>query len=465
VLVEVGDSVEEGQALVELDISEWEEQIEVLESSLIAAERKLDTEKLDLIQAQINLQTAESNLDAIEEVQEVRDAIEDTEYDLEIAQVMLQHATVSGSSWDVLNYWRNLVSYYETRLAQAQQELAEVLTNPDNQGAGTTEVTVKQLQFELAQMRLEEAQNSVADAEQAITDAQQALDEAKATSLVISAPFAGLITGVNVSLGDVVKEGSVVLILADTTEFEAAVMVGEMDILQVSLGGEAWVQVDAMQGMSLPAKVTHISPTATIQQGVVNYSVKVEIESLQAVRQERQAAGQEAMQEAMESIAQGEMPERLKQAIEEGRMTQEQAEEMMERMQRGLGGQQGPGGQQGLGGQQGQVPTAIIEDFQLREGLTVTVSIIVDERNDVLLVPNSAITSQGGQSYVQVVLPDGTMEERLVTTGLSDWQVTEITDGLSEGEQVLVPQGSTTTTTTPQQGGRIPFFPGGGRPR
>ena len=78
-----------------------------------------------------------------------------------------------------------------------------------------------------------------------------------------------------------------------------------------------------------------------------------------------------------------------------------------------------------------------------------------------LLVPNSAITSQRGQAYVQVVSPDGTTEERPVTTGLSDWQFTEVIDGLSEGEQVLVPQGSTTTTTTPQQGGGMPFFPRG----
>jgi len=166
------------------------------------------------------------------------------------------------------------------------------------------------------------------------------------------------------------------------------------------------------------------------------------------------------MQEAMQGIAQGEMPERLKQAIEEGQMTQEQAEAMMERIQQGLGGQQGQ-----VPMQQGQVPTAMPEDFQLREGLTVTVSIIVDERNDVLLVPNAAIISQGGQTYVQVVLPDGTTEERPVTTGLSDWQYTEISEGLSEGEKVSVPQGTATTPTTTPQAGGMPFFPGGSRPR
>ena len=98
-----------------------------------------------------------------------------------------------------------------------------------------------------------------------------------------------------------------------------------MDILQVKLEGEAWVEVDAMQGMSLSAKVTHISPTATIQSGVVNYEVKVEIESLEAVVTQRQ----EARQQAMADIAAGELPAPLQQAIDEGRLTREQAEEII----------------------------------------------------------------------------------------------------------------------------------------
>ncbi|MEE9399036.1 MAG: hypothetical protein V3V23_02075, partial [Dehalococcoidales bacterium] len=139
-----------------------------------------------------------------------------------------------------------------------------------------------------------------------------------------------------------------------------------------------------------------------IQSGVVNYQVKVAIESLAAVMEK----------------------------------------------QRGL--------------QPGHLPTTMPEDFQLREGLTVTVSILVDERTDVLLVPNSAITSQGGKMYVQVMSAAGTSEERVVQTGISDWQFTEVTDGLSEGEQVVVPQGTTTTTT--QQGPSRMRVPGLGRP-
>ncbi|GAF85143.1 unnamed protein product, partial [marine sediment metagenome] len=256
------------------------------------------------------------------------------------------------------------------------------------------------------------------------------------------------ITQVNVEGGDEVYKGTVVAQVADPDKFEADILVSEMDIFQVKMRGEATVQIDAMSSLSLPATVTHISPTATITSGVVNYTVKVELESLEALTQEWQQARQEAMQD----IASGELPEHLKQAIEEGQITQEQAEEMMKQMQ------------QWEGGQQGQVLTALPEDFQLREGLTVTVSVIVDERSDVLLVPNGAIISQGGQSYVQVVSPDEVTEERLIQTGISNWQYTEVTEGLTEGEKVVVPQGTAVTTSATQRPprGMIPGM--GGHP-
>jgi len=100
------------------------------------------------------------------------------------------------------------------------------------------------------------------------------------------------------------------------------------------------------------------------------------------------------------------------------------------------------------------------ENIQLRQGLTVTVSIIVASRTNVVLVPNAAVTKQGNQSYVNVVSASGALEKRVVQTGLSDWQNTEITSGLTEGEKVSVPQGTTTTTSSSSQnrGGGIPFI-------
>jgi len=81
----------------------------------------------------------------------------------------------------------------------------------------------------------------------------------------------------------------------------------------------------------------------------------------------------------------------------------------------------------------------------------------------VLLVPNAAITTEGRQSYVQVVTSTGATEQRAIQTGISDYQFTEVTEGLSEGEQVIVPQGTVTTTTTEERRPAMGIF--GPRPR
>ncbi|HUV57080.1 MAG TPA: biotin/lipoyl-binding protein, partial [Dehalococcoidales bacterium] len=47
VLVEEGDTVEQGQVLAELDISEWEEELEALEDQVTAAERELTAKQRD----------------------------------------------------------------------------------------------------------------------------------------------------------------------------------------------------------------------------------------------------------------------------------------------------------------------------------------------------------------------------------------------------------------------------------
>lgn len=475
VLVEEGDPVEEGQVLASLDKEEWDEELSALED-------KITDEERDLLQAQINLKTAEQSLKNTQDNQATKElallnaqiSLDQVNYNLEVAQgtytwpeiqiaeadierikAWLEYAFESRAASGNPDSWDRLVTRYQAELNAAENTLNAML-----QGYDTEEIAIKRKQVEAAEMSLAQAQTTLdkvaeeaaedlaikeqqltlshgrlEDAEKALSDAQAEWEEAKGKIPVITAPFAGFITKVNVEGGDEVLKGTVAVHLADPSRFEADILVSEMDILQVKEGGEAWVEVDAMQGMALPAKVTHIAPTATIQSGVVNYAVRVELQSMEAVVRERR-------QQVIGDMAAGELPERLRQAVEAGQITQEQAEEMMGKI---------PGGQGEL---PGQTPAAIPENFLLREGLTVTVSIVVEEKNDVLLVPYAAITSRGGQSYVEVVLPSGTTEQRAIQTGITDYQFTEVTGGLDEGEQILVPQGAAVSPTASSGGQR-----------
>ena len=467
VLVEVGDYVEGGQVLAELD-----------NASIISLQKAVVQAKIDLRDAESAEEAAVTLAelavaDARVALEAAREALEDTEYsELDIAQAELDvinaeialdgaqdnlkrakekyklNRSVPEREWDYEQKQKELV-IAEFNFAEAEETLVEIIA-----GADPLEVEQKQKQLAVAQANLKEAEDELAGMlgvelkQSEVTSAQAALDEAieKLEMATMVAPFAGIVTLVDVEVGETVNANQVVIELVDPDKFEAEVLVSEMDIENIRPGAQATIQVDAMSGVSLPAEVTNISPIATIQSGVVNYEVKVEIESLQAMIEERR----EVRQETMPDISSGELSEQMKQAIEEGRLTQEQVEEMMEQRQQGQVGQQG-------------MPMMIPEDFQLREGLTVTVSIIVDERNDVLLVPNSAITSSGRQNYVKVVSADGVIEDRVVTTGISNWQYTEIVEGLSEGEQVVVPQGTITEPVTSQErpgGMRIPGMGG-----
>lgn len=477
VLVEEGDIVIAGQVLARLDTEEWEDQLGALEDEVTAEER-------GLLQAQINLQTAEQNLKNSQDNEAARELsllnaqisldqanynlsvadktytwpdIEVAEAEVEKAEAFLQYA-LDGSAESSDATWDRLITRAQAELAAAEQ-IYDALV----EGYDTEEVAIKKKQVEAAEMSLAQARKTldkvaddvakkelevklktvlVKDAFKALEDAQKELDKANGKSPIIVALFDGFITRVNVEGGDEVMTGTVAVQLADPNKFEADIMVSEMDILQVEEGGEASVQVDAMPGISLPATVIHIAPTATIQSGVVNYRVKVEVQSLEAVMQERQ----EVRQEAMQNIASGELPERLKQAIAAGQITREQAEEMMEQEQ------------QGQGKRQGQTPAMVPEGFQLREGLTVIVSILVDERTGVLLVPNAAITRKSNETYVPVMSPDGSTTERLIQTGISDWQNTEVISGLSEGEEVVVTVVLSPDSTSSTSRGRGPMF-------
>ena len=77
------------------------------------------------------------------------------------------------------------------------------------------------------------------------------------------------------------------------------------------------------------------------------------------------------------------------------------------------------------------------EDMQLKAGMYARVRIYTETYQDILVVPEKAVVTEGGQAVAFVVEGDQA-KRREVQIGLtSDGQV-EIRSGLSEGEQIVV---------------------------
>ncbi|MET0424706.1 MAG: biotin/lipoyl-binding protein [Actinoplanes sp.] len=96
-----------------------------------------------------------------------------------------------------------------------------------------------------------------------------------------------------------------------------------------------------------------------------------------------------------------------------------------------------------------KVPTGV------KVGQTVSVAVTTGSVADAIYVNSAAITTVGRRHTVTVVA-NGAQETRSVEIGLAGDQATQVTSGLTAGEQVVVTTASTTT------GSNTGGFPGGG---
>ena len=462
VMAAVGDTVTKGEVLVTIDKSEWNNQLQTLQDAIATKERAV-------LQAQYNVKTAQQAVDSSNNsIAPKQTAVKSAELAVSDAQSAFDSAIISDDFAALTAALRAAQSRYEyvsvtlvvmgtmpqidwdIAMERATADLQIAQTNYDNAVAGysTPELTLKKKQLEIAKDNLAAAQQAVINAQEdvplkemsltlsqgSLDDALKAVDDAKnnyndalATSPEVIAPIDGFITVVNVSPGDEVLNGTVVMQIANPNKFKIELAVSENDIANVTVGGSAFVTVDSL-GATLPAAVTYIAPTATIQSGVVNYTVRIELKDLTAPPS--------------------------------------------------FGGAGGDGGVPSFGTPNpnapdtsntttppfgGQGPAAALANIKLRQGLSVTVNVITGEARSVLVVPYSAVTTLGRQKTVEVVKADGTTEKRSVTTGITDYNFIVITQGLSAGEQIVVSSAAAASAATPPQGLLFPGIGGGTR--
>jgi HlyD family secretion protein len=447
VAVKAGDTVTEGQEIAKVDTSEWDTKLKSYQAALTKAQRALvsaqDTlaakqrevasKELAVKQTQLDINTAEYNLVQIADVKTAQAAVDSAESTLALVKSNLQLGLASGSAnTDAL---LKQVSEYQAILDQAKQRLQSVLSGKNINITSTVALQISQyqLKIEQAQKAVEDAQVAVntantavknaeldiIEAEQAVQDALDTLDKAKSLSPIVTAPFAGIITSVNVKGGDEVFKGSIAATIADPAQFQADISVVENDIYSVKIGGEAVVSLDALSDLTFPAKVTYIAPTASVSSGVVSYSVTVTLTSLQPITTTANTSGQISAQPAAGTLPSGIPPATTSQS--------------------------------NTGAASASTTSSSSATITLKKGLSASVKIISEQASGVLIIPAKAIKQQGPNSTVQVV-KGVTTETVIVKTGITDGTNTEITAGLSAGQQITYTLTTATSSSSSSSG-------------
>lgn len=283
--VRPGDRVKAGQVLAVLGDRERFElavttaQVRLVEAQAALAEQQsgvpLAEARVALIAAQEAYEKAQNQRASKDYARTTQDLIDVARARLVVAEEALRRAEQRYDQVDhrpesdleraeLLSQWAGAKQERDKALAN----LNWLTSKPDEQ-----EVAAADAALALAQAQLEEAQRKydqiledggpgLALAEAQVRQAQASLADAQSDldSLEVKAPFDGVVVSVPVKVGEMVGEGSPVVVLTDPHALEAEVTVVEEDLPLVAPGQAVELYFDAVPEANVTGRVERIVP-------------------------------------------------------------------------------------------------------------------------------------------------------------------------------------------------------------
>jgi len=298
---------------------------------------------------------------------------------VDAAQARLDADTAAGAADPVLTLDRLAVQAAGANLdsvtAQADAAVAQAAAGVTSARSALTAAqhaySVRTASAPDALVAADEA--AIASAEASLAAARQSLALSTITS-----PIAGTVTEVGYRVGD--RAGTVGgsalagltgstsdgtsgrIVVADLSVLQVSSTASEIDVVSLAGGQPATITVDALPGLSLPARICDLGQSGSSASGVVEYPVTL--------------------------------------CLDHG-------------------------------------------DARLRTGMSANITIVLAQRENVLIVPTPAISTSGGQSVARVLRPDGSIDQVVVDVGISSGTRVEVISGLVEGDRVVIGGSST----------------------
>ncbi|MFQ6016316.1 MAG: efflux RND transporter periplasmic adaptor subunit [Anaerolineae bacterium] len=237
VLVEVGEEVEEGQLLLELDRSQLERRVK---------------------QAELNLE--------IKELQLARAKAPPEAWEIEAARYQVQRATVAlqvaQARYDEVVQQEGASTSQEAsalQAAKADYERAKGQFEALLAGPSPEELTLLEKEKELSEVALAQAREELAQ-----------------TGL--TAPFTGTVVDVRAREQENVHPLAPLMTIADLSTMQIMAEIDEIDVGEARPGQPVEIMLDAFPGQTLKGEIERIAPAATPQRGSIIYEAVVGFE-------------------------------------------------------------------------------------------------------------------------------------------------------------------------------------------
>lgn len=355
VLVTVGDAVMEDQLIMSLDPDSVTVDILQAEIDLINTQNALDdlydSWESDLAQAKLDLLKAQENLEDLQDERKIMNYQRCTDERIEELEEELDKAE------QIYNFRQNSDTLRAVNTAQANLNYCLADYTEEEIAEAELEVELGEARVERLQERVDVLEDGPDPDQVRILETQVAMAQSRLDSPIIEAPFGGVVTVLNANHGDIVQPGMQAVQIDNLSNLFLDVQISEVDIPFVGVGQIAQLVFDAYFESTFEGEVVEIAPVGTPIQGVVEYTVRIEM---------------------------------------------------------------------------------LDSDDRIKPGMTAAVNIVVDQKEDVFVVPNDAIVSIDGQEHVFVRRNDGYEGVPVTLGSYSDFYSEVLEANIEEGEMIVL---------------------------
>lgn len=293
---DLDDRTPAGFILAELDKSTLPQSVILAEADLVTAKRNLEDLQISesvhakayqaLVQAQKALDDAQKKRESKDYARAEKSTLDQAQANFILADEALKQAEdvfsfVADLPVDDARRAQGLLALSAARANRdrALANLNYLLSKPDSQEIAEADalVNVSRANLEDAQREWERVKNGTDPDDLIAAEARVKALEATINLYRLETPFAGTVTLVASKAGDQVAPGTVSFRIDDLSHLLVDLQVPEVDINRVKIGMPARITFDAIQNKDYKGKVTQVARIGTPGQGVVNFTVTVEL--------------------------------------------------------------------------------------------------------------------------------------------------------------------------------------------
>ena len=176
-----------------------------------------------------------------------------------------------------------IVAQYKTSISTALNEVNIASTNLStiSQNIASQKTVVAQAEADLALKKAGSTSEDIAAQQASVEQAQANVSsvDAQIQNMEIVAPISGVVTQMDAKIGQIASPNTPLVSIISENNYEVDAFVPETDIGKVAVSDPVSMTFDAFPGQTFTGSVFYIDPAETVNQGVVDYKIKVSVQN------------------------------------------------------------------------------------------------------------------------------------------------------------------------------------------